>query len=76
MIVLACGRVVNPGGLRYPNEFARHRVLDLVGDFMLAGADLVASVTACAPAHSLNRAAIAALMQDPTAWEEVPATQP
>jgi len=74
VVVLARDRVINPGGLRYPNEFARHRVLDLVGDFMLAGADLVASITACAPAHSLNRAAIAALMQDPTAWEEVPAS--
>jgi UDP-3-O-[3-hydroxymyristoyl] N-acetylglucosamine deacetylase len=67
-------RVVNPEGLRSPNEFARHRVLDLMGDFMLGGTDIVALVTARSPVHSLNRAAIAALMQDPTAWEEVPAS--
>ena len=73
VVVLARGRVINPGGLRFPNEFARHRVLDLVGDFMLAGADIIASVTARAPSHSLNRAAVAALVSDATAWEEVAA---
>ncbi len=74
VVALARGRVVNPEGLRYPDEFARHRVLDLVGDFMLGGTDIVALITARSPVHSLNRAAIAALMQDPTAWEEVPAS--
>lgn len=76
VVALARGRVVNPEGLRYPDEFARHRVLDLIGDFMLGGTDIVALITARSPVHSLNRAAIEALMQDPTAWEEIPTSWP
>jgi len=69
-IVISRGRVLNPGGLRYPDEFVRHRVLDLMGDLMLAGADLTGKITARSPVHSLNRRFIAAVFNSPDAWRE------
>lgn len=69
-IVTSRGRVLNPEGLRYPDEFVRHRVLDLMGDLMLAGADLVGMITAKSPVHRLNRRLIEAVFADSGAWEE------
>jgi UDP-3-O-[3-hydroxymyristoyl] N-acetylglucosamine deacetylase len=63
------GRVVNRGGLRLPDEFARHRVLDLMGDLMLGGADLVGHITARSPVHRLNRKLLEAIHSDSEAWE-------
>lgn len=69
-IVTSRTKVLNPGGLRFPDEFVRHRVLDLVGDLMLAGGDLIAKVTAKSPAHRINRLLLKAIFTDPEAWEE------
>jgi UDP-3-O-[3-hydroxymyristoyl] N-acetylglucosamine deacetylase len=71
-VVLWRGRVLNHGGLRLPDEFARHRVLDLMGDLMLAGADIVGKITARSPVHRLNCRLIEAIYSDNRAWE--PAT--
>jgi UDP-3-O-[3-hydroxymyristoyl] N-acetylglucosamine deacetylase len=46
--------VMNKEGLRYANEFARHKVLDCIGDFALAGAQINAKITANKPGHQLN----------------------
>jgi UDP-3-O-[3-hydroxymyristoyl] N-acetylglucosamine deacetylase len=73
VVALSGKRVVNPAGLRYPDEFARHRVLDLMGDLMLGGADLIGLITARSPVHRLNRQFVEAVFTDPTAFEEEPA---
>jgi UDP-3-O-[3-hydroxymyristoyl] N-acetylglucosamine deacetylase len=70
-VVIFRGRVINRGGLRFPDEFVRHRVLDLAGDLMLAGADIIGRVSAFATTHRLNAMLLAALFNDRTAWEMV-----
>lgn len=57
------------GGMTLPDEFARHKALDLIGDFALAGAPLLASVRAYRPSHQRNQATIAALLATPDTWE-------
>ncbi|GLK79076.1 UDP-3-O-acyl-N-acetylglucosamine deacetylase [Methylopila turkensis] len=59
------------GGLRMPDEPVRHRALDMVGDFALAGAPLLGRVTASRPGHEHNYGLLALLMQDRAAWEAV-----
>ena len=56
------------GGMRLPDEFVRHRVLDLVGDLALAGAPLLARVSALRPSHAMNFRLIDALLADRDAW--------
>jgi UDP-3-O-[3-hydroxymyristoyl] N-acetylglucosamine deacetylase len=63
--------VLNPAGLRYPDEFVRHKVLDAIGDLALAGAPLIGLYRSVRGGHRLNYAALSALMADPTAWRLV-----
>lgn len=67
-VVVADNRVLNAEGLRYADEFARHKVLDAIGDLALAGAPLLASYRTVRGGHKLNHAVLSALMSDPTAW--------
>lgn len=67
------GRVVNRGGLRYPDEFVRHKVLDALGDLSLAGAPVLGAYRSFCGGHDLNRAMLDALFSDPTAWVRVDA---
>lgn len=53
-IVVTDANVLNPEGLRYPDEFVRHKILDLIGDLYLLGAPLVASVFARKTGHSFH----------------------
>ncbi|MBU3725303.1 MAG: UDP-3-O-acyl-N-acetylglucosamine deacetylase [Burkholderiaceae bacterium] len=69
-IVIDEVRVINPGGLRQPNEFAMHKALDAIGDLYLLGNPLMASYTAFKSGHALNNALLRKLMQTPTAWRE------
>ncbi|MBN3804593.1 UDP-3-O-acyl N-acetylglycosamine deacetylase [Paraburkholderia sp. Ac-20336] len=57
------------GGMRVPDEFVRHRVLDLVGDMAMAGAPLLGRVRALRPSHEMNYRLVAALLADCDAWE-------
>jgi UDP-3-O-[3-hydroxymyristoyl] N-acetylglucosamine deacetylase len=57
------------GGMRLPDEFVRHRVLDLVGDLALAGAPLLGRVSALRPSHEMNYRLLSALLADREAWE-------
>jgi len=50
--------IMNERGLRYHNEFARHKVLDCIGDFALSGAVINAKITAYKPSHSINNQAM------------------
>jgi UDP-3-O-[3-hydroxymyristoyl] N-acetylglucosamine deacetylase len=62
LLVYARGRVWNPGGLRFEDELPRHRVLDILGDLMLAGAEVVGRITAFRSSHSLNQDLVRALV--------------
>ena len=72
-LVVTDNRVLNPEGVRYPDEFVRHKVLDAVGDLALAGAPLLASYRTIRGGHRLNHAVLSALMSDPSAWTVVEA---
>lgn len=67
-VVTYRGRVLTPGGLRYRNEFVRHRVLDLMGDLMLAGGDIAGHLTCVRPTHELNRRLLEDLFADESAY--------
>ena len=60
--------ILNEGGLRYENEFARHKVLDCVGDLYLAGKPLLARVEAHRSGHELNNALLKKLFSDEENW--------
>ena len=67
-IVVSGNRILNEDGLRYDDEFVRHKVLDSVGDLYLAGAPLLGHFHGCRSGHALNNALLKALFADPTAW--------
>jgi UDP-3-O-[3-hydroxymyristoyl] N-acetylglucosamine deacetylase len=67
-IVLDDERVLNPEGLRWPDEFVRHKVLDLFGDLALLGAPLLAHVHVERGGHSLHQQLVRAILADPDAW--------
>lgn len=70
-LVITDDRILNPAGLRYPDEFVRHKVLDAIGDLALAGAPLLGLYRTCRGGHRLNYAVLSALMADPSAWRLV-----
>jgi UDP-3-O-[3-hydroxymyristoyl] N-acetylglucosamine deacetylase len=61
-------RVLNDDGLRYPDEFVRHKVLDAVGDLYLAGAPLIGHFHGVRCGHALNNQLLRTLFADQTAW--------
>ncbi|HEY0441829.1 MAG TPA: UDP-3-O-acyl-N-acetylglucosamine deacetylase [Xanthobacteraceae bacterium] len=67
-VVVADDRVLNPEGLRFPDEFVRHKALDAVGDLALAGAPILGAYRSIRGGHRLNYAVVHALIADPTAW--------
>ena len=67
-LVVAENRVLNPEGLRYRDEFVRHKMLDAIGDLALAGAPLLGTYRTVHGGHKLNYAALSALMADTSAW--------
>jgi len=69
------GRVINMEGLRYPDEFARHKTLDAMGDLALAGARFIGCFRSYRGGHKLNAAALRALLSDHSAFEIVEATR-
>ncbi|MEM1037481.1 MAG: UDP-3-O-acyl-N-acetylglucosamine deacetylase [Pseudomonadota bacterium] len=60
--------IVNPEGLRSDDEFIRHKLLDVVGDLYLAGAQIAGSYQAYQPGHAMNNKLVRALMDRPEAW--------
>jgi UDP-3-O-[3-hydroxymyristoyl] N-acetylglucosamine deacetylase len=67
-LVVNDSRLLNPDGLRYADEFARHKALDAIGDLALAGAPLLGLYRSVRGGHRLNHAVLSALMADPAAW--------
>jgi UDP-3-O-[3-hydroxymyristoyl] N-acetylglucosamine deacetylase len=64
-------KVLNAGGLRYDDEFVKHKVLDAMGDMYMLGKPLLASYSAMKSGHALNNKLIRALMLNTEAWEIV-----
>lgn len=70
-IVMDEYRVLNADGLRYGDEFVKHKVLDAVGDLYLLGHPLLGAFAAHKSGHALNNRLLRALLADRTAWEMV-----
>lgn len=68
-IVMDEYRVLNAEGLRLPDEFVRHKVLDAIGDLYLAGHPLLAAFSAHKSGHAMNNRLLRALFADSRAWE-------
>lgn len=72
-VVVSGSRILNVGGLRYQDEFVRHKILDCIGDLYLAGAPIIGAVHACRSGHETNNALLRALFADDSAWTLVDA---
>lgn len=64
-------RVLNEDGLRYENEFVKHKILDAVGDLYLLGSSLIGAFNGYKSGHALNNALLRQLLADQEAWEFV-----
>src|SRR5579863_8713838 len=62
-------RVMNPEGLRFPDECCRHKALDLIGDLALMGKPLLGHVIAERAGHAMHAQLVARIMSDPTLYE-------
>jgi UDP-3-O-[3-hydroxymyristoyl] N-acetylglucosamine deacetylase len=70
-VVVSGDRVLNEGGLRYGDEFVRHKVLDAIGDLYLAGGPILGHFEGQRSGHALNRELLCALFADPKSWRSV-----
>ncbi len=70
-IVVDDYRIVNEDGLRYEDEFVKHKVLDAIGDLYLLGHSLIGAFSGFKSGHALNNALLRALLADREAWEMV-----
>ncbi|MGB8337739.1 MAG: UDP-3-O-acyl-N-acetylglucosamine deacetylase [Burkholderiales bacterium] len=70
-IVMDEYRVLNSDGLRYDDEFVKHKILDAVGDLYLLGHPVIGAFSAYKSGHALNNQLLRALMADQTAWEMI-----
>jgi len=70
-IVLDEFRVLNEEGLRYEDEFVKHKILDAIGDLYLLGSSLIGEFSGFKSGHALNNRLLRTLMADQSAWEEV-----
>jgi UDP-3-O-[3-hydroxymyristoyl] N-acetylglucosamine deacetylase len=64
-------RVLNPEGLRYSDEFLKHKILDAIGDLFLGGHNLIGELVAYKTGHGLNNKLLNAILDDQSAWEYV-----
>jgi len=67
-VVVAENRILNSEGMRFPDEFVRHKAVDAIGDLALAGAPLIGAYRSLRGGHKLNHAVVTALMADAGAW--------
>ncbi len=68
--------MLNPEGLRFADEFVRHKALDAIGDLALAGAPILGAYRSVRGGHKLNHAVLTALIADPSAWTIVEERKP
>ncbi len=70
-IVVDDYRILNEDGLRYRDEFVKHKILDAIGDMYMLGHSLIGAFTGSRSGHALNNQLLRALLADSGAWEEV-----
>lgn len=75
-IVVGDDAIVNAEGLRFADEFVRHKALDAIGDLALVGAPIMGAYKSIRGGHRLNYAVLSALMADPTAWTMIEEREP
>ncbi|MFC3626584.1 UDP-3-O-acyl-N-acetylglucosamine deacetylase [Vogesella amnigena] len=75
-IVIDDEYVLNPEGLRFPDEFVRHKILDAIGDLYIVGHPLIAAFSGHKSGHALNNKLLRVLLDTPDAWEFVSFSQP
>lgn len=77
-LVIGDEAVINPEGLRFADEFARHKAVDALGDLALAGAPIIGCYRSYRGGHSLNARMLEVLFATPKAWQrvEIPAERP
>ena len=71
-LVIEGDRLLNPGGLRRPDEFVRHKALDAVGDLYVLGAPIIGRFEGFKAGHALNNLVVRALVEQPQAWRFAP----
>lgn len=70
-VVMDDYKVLNQEGLRYEDEFVKHKILDAVGDLFMAGHNIIGEFTAFKSGHGLNNKLLRAVLADENAWEYV-----
>ena len=70
-IVIDDTDVLNPEGLRYPDEFVRHKILDAIGDLYILGHPIIGAFEGYKSGHAINNALLRAVLADPEAYEWV-----
>ncbi|UOO81957.1 UDP-3-O-acyl-N-acetylglucosamine deacetylase [Uruburuella testudinis] len=70
-IVIDDTDVLNPEGLRYPDEFVRHKILDAIGDLYIVGHPIIGAFEGYKSGHAVNNALLRAVLADPSAYEWV-----
>ena len=75
-VVVRGHRILNTGGLRFADEFVRHKLLDAYGDLYLAGGPILGHFTGTRSGHALTRRLLAALFADDSAWCETTIAEP
>src|SRR3546814_2773273 len=75
-VVVSGDRILNEDGLRYEDEFVRHKILDCVGDLYLAGGQIIGRFTGSRIGHGINNRLLRALFADPANWTSLPMDEP
>ena len=70
-IVIDDYKIINEDGLRYKDEFVKHKILDAIGDLYLLGHSLIGSFSAFKSGHHLNNLLLRELVNNESAWEQV-----
>ena len=70
-IVMDDYKVLNSDGLRYDDEFVKHKILDAIGDLYVVGRPLLAAYSAFRSGHAMNNRLLRELLSQPDAWELV-----
>ena len=70
-VVLTKTGVMNPEGLRFPDEFCRHKILDLIGDLVMFGRPLIGHIIADRAGHAMHIALVSRLLREKSAWKLV-----
>jgi len=73
-VVINGDKILNGDGLRYEDEFVRHKILDCVGDLYLAGVPIIGRFDALRSGHTLNNQFLVSLFSDKSAWSYVEIT--